>query len=150
MSYRCQSYHIKKTGPGQPLDVITISDSDDDVAPEQLDVDLDISKSADLVASSGPTLGCSSLMTVTPVAQGAITLSGSPGGSYLVGPGGSAVSTPRERQSVASTAELVRLDREVREAAVEVPPQKIPIKVEPSYRVTPGMSQKKRLLAKAQ
>ena len=42
------------------------------------------------------------------------------------------------------------LDREVRDAAVEVPPQKTPIKVEPSSGVTPGMSQKKRLLAKAQ
>ena len=67
-------------------------------------------------------------MTVTPVAQGVVTLSASPGGSYLVGPGGSAVSTPRERQSVASTADLVRLDREVKEAAVEFLPQKTPIK----------------------
>ena len=45
-------------------------------------------------------------------------------------------------------SELVRLDHEVRDAAVEVPPQKTPIKVEPSSGVTPGMSQKKRLLAK--
>ena len=44
---------------------------------------------------------------------------------------------------------MVRLDHEVRDAAVEVPPQKTPIKVEPSSGVTPGMSQKKRLLVKA-
>ena len=43
----------------------------------------------------------------------------------------------------------MRLDHEVRDAAVEVPPQKTPIKVEPSSGVTPGMSQKKRLLVKA-
>ena len=40
------------------------------------------------------------------------------------------------------------MDREVRDAAVEVPPLKTPIKMEPSSGVTPGMSQKKRLLAK--
>ena len=87
MGYRCQSHHIKKTGPGQPLEVITISDSDDNISPEQIDVDVDISKSADLIASSGPNLGCSSLMTVTPVAQGAVTLSASPGGSFWLDQG---------------------------------------------------------------
>ena len=63
----------------------------------------------------------------------------SPRGAYFVEPGGSAVRSPRERQSVVSTAKLVTLDREVRVAAIEVPPQKTLIKVEKSSEVTPRL-----------
>ena len=61
----------------------------------------------------------------------------------------SAVSTPTERQSDSSIIKLLRLDCEVREAAVEVPPQKTTIRIEPSSGVTTDMNKKKRLLAKA-
>ena len=64
-----------------------------------------------------------------------------PGGSLFGGPGDSSVSTQR-RGSVDSTAKLVRLDHEVKEAAVEVPPQKTQIKVDPCSGVPPRMSQK--------
>ena len=54
--------------------------------------------------------GCPSVMTVTPVAQGAVTLSASPGGAYLVGPGGSAVSLELNWERVVNilTKEVVR------------------------------------------
>ena len=64
---------------------------------------------------------------------------GSPRGAYFVDPGDSDVSSPRERQSVVSTAKLVTLDCEVRVAAIEVPPQKTPIKVEKCSEVTPRL-----------
>ena len=66
-----------------------------------------------------------------------------------MGLGSSAVSTTTERQSDSSTTKLVRLDCEVREAAVEVPPQKTTIRIEQSSGVTTDMNKKKRLLAKA-
>ena len=81
-------------------------------------------------------------MTVTSVTQGAITLSASPGGAYFVGLGGIVVSTTRERQSDSSTTKLVRLDCEVREAAVEVPPQKTTIRIEPRSGVTTDINKK--------
>jgi len=124
-----------------PLEVITISDSDDEAPAEvkpSLNLDLEIPKSVDPI--SGPTSGCPSVMTVTPVAPGVAPLS-SPAESIpgtRVPGSHSAVSTPRQ--------DLVRLE--------EQDPQflKTPIKLEaPTLPIsTPGMSQKKRLLAKAQ
>ena len=76
------------------------------------------------------------VFTVTSVAQGAVTLSASPGGAYFLGPEGSTVITPRKRQRVGSPAKLVRLDHEVREAAVEFPPQTTTINMEQSSEVT--------------
>jgi hypothetical protein len=90
-----------------PLEVITISDSDDEAPAEvkpNLGLDLDIPKSVDPV--SGPTSGCPSVMTVTPVAGGASVAPLSSPAESLSGsrvPGSnSAVSTPRQ--------DLVRLN----------------------------------------
>eukprot|EP00092_Neocalanus_flemingeri_P056139 GFUD01066483.1.p1 GENE.GFUD01066483.1~~GFUD01066483.1.p1 ORF type:complete len:1158 (-),score=323.90 GFUD01066483.1:3708-7181(-) len=125
-----------------PLEVITISDSDDEAPAEvkpSVPLDLDIPKSDDPV--SGPTSGCPSVMTVTPVAGGvSVAPLSSPADSL---PGTSAESTPRQ--------ELVRLSS--RQEEQEAQYQKTPIKVEAPTTLatpTPGMSQKKRLLAKAQ
>jgi len=130
-----------------PLEVITISDSDDEAPAEvkpSLNAELDVPKSVDPV--SGPTSGCPSVMTVTPVAPGVSVAPLSSPADSLTGsriPGShSAVSTPRQ--------ELVRLHSRQEEQDLQF--QKTPIKVEaPAMPTsTPGMSQKKRLLAKAQ
>ena len=109
--------------------MITISDSDDEQPPEpavtKTSVELD-TKSADPV--SGPTSGCPSVMTVTPVVRG------SPAESL---PGSRIPSTPRHEVVEAQTPSY----------------QKVTVKEEtPASQAsgpTPGMSQKKRLLAKA-
>jgi len=108
----------EKTGGSGPLEVITISDSEDETGPEPAKSD-----TVTEAPSSGQTSGCPSVMTLTP------------GAAAVVPPlsvdeqAGSAVSTPREPTAPAEG--------------------KTPVKVEP-VSTTPGMSQKKRLLAKAQ
>ena len=116
----------KPSGSGQsrPLEVITISDSDDEQPTEvkqTAPVELEVPKSAD--PASGPTSGCPSVMTVTPVA-GAVR--GSPPESL---PGSRLPSTPRHEDGEGSGS------------------SKVVVKVETG--TTPSMSQKKRLLAKA-
>ena len=112
-----------------PLEVITISDSDDEAPAEvkpTLNLDLEVPKSVDPV--SGPTSGCPSVMTVTPVAPGvSVPPLSSPADSL----GGSRVNSRQEEDAQF---------------------QKTPIKQEAPTLLTPtpGMSQKKRLLAKAQ
>jgi len=137
------SVHGHCSGQTRPLEVITISDSDDE-QPTELKitaappataasaVDLEVAKSVDPV--SGPTSGCPSVMTVTPVA-GAVR--GSPGESL---PGSRLPSTPRQ---------------EAGENPTPAAYPKVIVKEEHSVAGTsssthtPGMSQKKRLLAKA-
>lgn len=113
-SGRPTSWEKPTSAHNGPLEVITISDSEDEAGPEI--------KSAPSAAdvSSGQTSGCPSVMTLTPVAA-------PPADSEPP----SNVSTPRAGSSVAESG-------------------KTPIKVEPVTEITPGMSQKKRLLAKAQ
>jgi len=125
----------KPTQSSHPLEVITISDSDDEAPAE-------VKPSATLEpveGVSGQTSGCPSVMTVTPVAGGvSVAPLSSPVESVAGGAsrGGvpSAVSTPRQELVPEQDTQF----------------QKTPIKVEAPPQPTPGMSQKKRLLAKAQ
>ena len=125
-------------GQSRPLEVITISDSDDEQPSEVKQnsgpVELEAAKSVD--PSSGQTSGCPSVMTVTPVA-GAVR--GSPAASL---PGSRLPSTPRQDEpsggagSSSSSSNSSKVVVKVETASV-------------SSHATPSMSQKKRLLAKA-
>ena len=116
-------------GQSRPLEVITISDSDDEQPAEVKQtsgpVELEVAKSVD--PSSGQTSGCPSVMTVTPVA-GAVR--GSPAASL---PGSRLPSTPRQDEPGGSSKVVVKVESGTTT----------------SSQATPSMSQKKRLLAKA-
>ena len=106
----------EKPATSGPLEVITISDSEDEAGPE-------VKSASATEIPSGQTSGCPSVMTLTP---GGAPPPPDSADELSRGPV-SNVSTPREPAS-----------------SVE---GKTPVKVEPV--TTPGMSQKKRLLAKA-
>ena len=125
------------SGSGRPLEVITISDSDDESPTEVKIPPAATVTSVELESvkepGSGATSGCPSVMTLTP---GAAAVRGSPPESL---PGSSRIaSTPRQETSAETPANY----------------QKVTVKEEQgtaaaTSQTTSGMSQKKRLLAKA-
>jgi len=129
-SGRPNSDHEKSSGgqqqPPASLEVITISDSEDEASPDVKAVPLISSAPA-----SGQTSGCPSVMTLTPggtASAGGVPLT--PVGEEFASSSGSNSRHPISNVSTPAVG-------------------KTPIKIE-SVATTPGLSQKKRLLAKAQ
>ena len=121
------------SGQSRPLEVITISDSDDEQPETVKTGDTDKTSADHSAVSSGPTSGCPSVMTVTPV-TGAVRGSSPSGGDSL--PGSRIASTPRqETPAVNYHGKGVVVKEEAGQSS--------------SGHSSAGMSQKKRLLAKA-